>query len=398
MLINFFFFSFLFIFVVNLKTLFFSFPIFYFFAPLGFLLFLKDILITKLVIKKQIIVFFSFLLLAVLANFISYLTNQDGDFLYLRQVYLYILISFFYAYFLIKLFFCMKNHSLDKLILFFLVVVATQLLVSFILFLNSSLFDLFFSFFDTAIGYTGVNTVDDFNEQRMIAIGNPFFGSAIVNCFSLIILAIQFKYTDYKKSYIVLWSIISILGIASARTTIIGVLISFLVILSGYRKSFKYIAGILILALVVFNFLYFTNERVQTIIDFSFSFLFDFRNSQASDSTGELMQMLNVLPNNVKTWLVGDNFFQDGNGYYYKGIDIGYSRIIFANGILGLIVFLLMHFYMFYQVKFDKKNLLNYLYMFMVVIALNFKGVANFASFIMVLFIYTVLYASKKKV
>ena len=111
MLINFFFFSFLFIFVVNLKTLFFSFPIFYFFAPLGFLLFLKDILITKLVIKKQIIVFFSFLLLAVLANFISYLTNQDGDFLYLRQVYLYILISFFYAYFLIKLFFCMKNHS-----------------------------------------------------------------------------------------------------------------------------------------------------------------------------------------------------------------------------------------------------------------------------------------------
>lgn len=398
MLINFVFFFFLFIFVVNLKTLFFSFPIFYFFAPFGFLLFLKDILITKLVIKKPIIVFFSFLLLAALADFISYLINQDGDFFYLRQVYLYILISFFYTYFLIKLFFCMKSYSLDKLILFFLVVVATQLLASFILFLNSSLFDLFFSVFDTAIGYTGANTVDDFNEQRMIAIGNPFFGSAILNCFSLILLAIQFKYTDYKKSYIVLWSIISILGIASARTTIIGVLISFLVLLSGYRKSFKYIAGILILALVAFNFLYFTNERVQTIIDFSFSFLFDFRHSQASDSTSELMQMLNVLPNNLKTWLVGDNFFHDSNGYYYKGIDIGYSRIIFANGILGLIVFLLMHFYMFYQVKFDKKNLLNYLYMFVIVIALNLKGVANFASFIMVLFIYTILYASKRKV
>ena len=123
-----------------------------------------------------------------------------------------------------------------------------------------------------------------------------------------------------------------------------------------------------------------------------------FRHSQASDSTSELMQMLNVLPNNLKTWLVGDNFFQDSNGYYYKGIDIGYSRIIFANGILGLIVFLLMHFYMFYQVKFDKKNLLNYLYMFVIVIALNLKGVANFASFIMVLFIYTILYASKRKV
>lgn len=390
MLIKFCFFVFLFIYVINLKTTFFTFPIFYIFAPIGLLLVLKDFFTSYSVVERKFCVFFGFIFLAIIANALSFLINQSGDLLYYREVFFYSFISFFYAYFLNKIFLKIKDNSLDKLVLYFSAVVAVQLLISFVLFLNKGLFDVFFSFFDSAIGYSGGEAIDKFNEQRIIAIGNPFFGSAIINCFTLIILSIQFKYSNYKKIYMILWCLIVLFGIASARTTILGVLISFLILLKAYKVSFKYLLSIFLVGIIVFNFLYFTNERIQTIIDFSFNFLFDFRNSQASSSTGELIEMFKILPNKTGTWIFGDNLFKADNGYYYKGIDVGYSRIIFANGIIGLFVFLAMQIYMVFNIKFDKENIIDHIFLVSIILILNFKGVANLTSLILVFFIYTV--------
>lgn len=390
MLVNFCFFVFLFIYIINLKTIFFTFPIFYLFAPIGLILFLKDFFASYAVVERSFCIFFAFIFFAIMANILSFLVNQSGDFLYYREIYFYSFISFFYAYFLSKFFLNVKGNNLDKLVLYFSLAVTAQLLISFVLFLNKGLFDIFFSFFDSAIGYSEGGAIDKFNEQRMIAIGNPFFGSAIINCFTLVILSIQFKYSDYKKIYMILWCFIVLLGIASARTTILGALISLLILLKAYKFSLKYLLSIFVAGLIIFNFIYFTNERIQTIIDFSFNFLFDFKNSQASSSTNELMEMLKILPDNIGTWIVGDNFFKTDNGYYYKGIDVGYSRIIFANGVIGLFIFLVMQIYMIFSIKFDKKNIFDYLLLVGVILILNFKGVANFTSIILIFFIYTV--------
>ncbi|QOW44512.1 MULTISPECIES: hypothetical protein [Acinetobacter] len=385
---NFIFFIFLFIFVVNLKTVFFSFPIFYFFAPIGLFLFLKDFYVSKFLLDRKFLTFFFIIFLSLIISAISLLVNQIGDFFYVRQIYLYSIISFFYIFFIIKIFLINQNNDFDKLVLFFITSVATQLFFSFVLFMSPSLFDAFFSIFDTAIGYADSDAVDKFNEQRMIAIGNPFFGSAIINCFTLVLLAVHFKFSKYKKILIVLWVVIAILGIASARTTIFGITLSLIILLKDYKSSYRYLLAVLIILLISLNFAYFTNERIQTIIDFSFSFIFDFKNSQASDSASELVSMWNILPSKVSTWLVGDNFFIDQNGYYYKGIDVGYTRIIFANGMLGLITFLSMQVYLLYNIKF-KRLVLSLIALLLVILFLNFKGLANLTFLILIFFMYS---------
>lgn len=385
---NFIFFIFLFIFVINLKTVFFSFPIFYFFAPIGLFLFLKDFYTSKFFLDKKILTFFSIISLSIIIFFVSFLINQNGDMLFIRQIYLYTIISFFYTFFIIKLFLINKKNDFDKLVLFFITAVFIQLFISFVLFMSSSLFNTFFSIFDTAIGYASADTVDKFNEQRMIAIGNPFFGSAIINCFTLVLLAAHFKFSKYKNKLIILWVFIAILGIAAARTTIFGIALSLIILLKDYKSSYRYLLTVLIALLVFLNFAYFTNERIQTIVDFSFSFVFDFKNSQASDSASELLNMWNILPNKLSTWIVGDNFFMDQNGYYYKGIDVGYTRIIFANGILGLIVFLLMQVYLLYNIRF-KRSILSLSALLVVIIFLNFKGLSNLTPLILIFFMYS---------
>ena len=83
MIVNILFFAFLFIFTINLKTVFFSFPIFYLFAPIGLLLFLKDFYVSNFKIDRKLLVFFTIILLGVIVNLISFLFNQIGDFLYI---------------------------------------------------------------------------------------------------------------------------------------------------------------------------------------------------------------------------------------------------------------------------------------------------------------------------
>lgn len=388
MMFNFIFCLFLFIFVVNLKTVFFSFPIFYFFAPIGLFLFLKDFYVSKFFLDKKFLTFFFIIFLSLIISAVSLLINQSGDFFYIRQIYLYSIISFFYIFFIIKIFLINKDNDFDKLVLLFITSVFTQLFISFVLFMSPSLFDIFFSIFDTAIGYAGSDTVDKFNEQRMIAIGNPFFGSAIINCFTLVLLAVHFKFSKYKKILIILWVFIAILGIASARTTIFGIALSLIILLKDYKFSYRYLLTVLIVLLTSLNFAYFTNERIQTIIDFSFSFIFDFKNSQASESASELLSMWNILPDKVSTWLVGDNFFMDQNGYYYKGIDVGYTRIIFANGMLGLITFLLMQAYLLYNIRFNRL-ILSISSLMVVILFLNFKGLSNLTFLILIFFMHS---------
>lgn len=397
-LINIIVFFLLFIFVLNLRTVFFSFPIFYILAPIGLLFFLKDLYVSNFKLDKRVIKFFSLLILSFLVFSISFMFNQVGDFFYIRQVYVYSLISFFYVYFLIKIFLLDNENSFDKLVLMFVLVVFIQLFVSLILFLNGGLFDVFFSIFDTAIGYTDDDVIEQFNEQRMIAIGNPFFGSAIINCFTLVLLSVQFKYSKYRKISILLWLFISVLGVASARTTIFGVVLSFLILLGGFRVNYKYLLSIFVFLIFAFNFIYFTNERIKTIVDFSFNFIFDFKNSQASDSMNELLAMWSVIPNKLSTWLIGDNYFLDANGHYYQGVDIGYLRIIFSNGILGLFVYILIHMYLLFNVAFKKYMWSGFVYLLMVLIFLNFKGVANLIPLILIFFMYSIFYSKYSRV
>jgi hypothetical protein len=59
--------------------------------------------------------------------------------------------------------------------------------------------------------------------------------------------------------------------------------------------------------------------------------------TESSDAT---MRMF-IIPNNIKTFLIGDGLFYYPNGRYYMYTDVGYSRLFYYYGFVGSILFFL---------------------------------------------------------
>ena len=67
-------------------------------------------------------------------------------------------------------------------------------------------------------------------------------------------------------------------------------------------------------------------------------------------STDQLKEMHKVVPKKVSTWIFGDGYFEHPTnpGSYYMHTDVGYSRLIFYSGLIGLFIYI---FYQFALVK-----------------------------------------------
>ena len=156
--------------------------------------------------------------------------------------------------------------------------------------------------------------------------------------------------------------IITVLGNMIARTTLVGVGIGlgYLILMeirnigmrrydSGYRSSLPAWIISLAMAIPVAVFFYNANEQFHDLVRFGFEGFFSLfeEGHWGTDSTGKLESMI-VWPDNPKTWLIGDGYFEnqrnDANYIgdattrgYYMGTDIGYLRFIFYCGVPGLI-------------------------------------------------------------
>ena len=59
-------------------------------------------------------------------------------------------------------------------------------------------------------------------------------------------------------------------------------------------------------------------------------FLNYFTSGKLSTESTDVMMNMYVFPDNLSTWLIGDGIWTDPRtGFYYKGTDIGYCRMIF---------------------------------------------------------------------
>ena len=74
-------------------------------------------------------------------------------------------------------------------------------------------------------------------------------------------------------------------------------------------------------------------------MEFGFQNFFNYNRTGefTSQSTRNLMNMF-ILPDNMKTWIIGDALF-DVSGGFYMSTDVGYLRFIFYCGILGFMAF-----------------------------------------------------------
>ncbi len=160
--------------------------------------------------------------------------------------------------------------------------------------------------------------------------------------------------------YFLSFLLIVVIGSMIARTTYVGAIMSLLVIVfdrSFWRfevknSSLKFVGLMIfiIVALVIASVsLYNSNPRFYNLFRFAFEGFFNLvETGEWSVASNDVLETMYVWPDNLKTWLIGDGYFNNPNGNinyigdsptggYYMGTDVGYCRFIFYFGIVGLL-------------------------------------------------------------
>ena len=355
---------------------------------LGFVFFVFEV-VKKGLARKYFYYFFLIAISVVLASF-SYIYNVDSDLFYVKENLILSLILFFSAFSIKKIY---KLYDVDfnfKNVVFFAsIALAVQLIFSLCVNFFPSLFNVVIKIVN--IDGLSSDALQDFSEARLVGIGASFFASGIINSFFLILLSYNINFNCERRNYfllLTLYLIISITGILFSRTTIIGILLSSLFFLN-YRNLFK--VSLVLVPSVILLFVYVRGlAESNSQIAFGLDFLFNFEDSQASSSFDGLKEMYEILPDSLKTWILGDAKYKivSDNGEfleYYKNTDVGYFRVIFYNGLIGLLFFLLMTFYLLKKSFYFSRFLIFLL--LICFLSLNLKGVANIYFFCFLFFV-----------
>lgn len=205
--------------------------------------------------------------------------------------------------------------------------------------------------------------------------------------------------------YILAFLIIAVLGCMIARTTTIGIVLS--IILGVYlwmtkkdsdlRNNMRRAGRIFIMILMVLLPIIITLYNLDTVfrenLRFGFEGFFSLAESGEWNvrSNRQLMSMV-MWPDNLKTWLIGDGYFENpqndyyyvGPAYaYYMGTDVGYSRFVFYFGITGLIMFSIL--FVVSAIVCSKRNP-KYTSLFFMIMLVNFIGWIKVSSDIFLVF------------
>lgn len=219
--------------------------------------------------------------------------------------------------------------------------------------------------------------------------------------FAAILVMISFlsiKIAPYKEKnkillcYIISFLCISIIGNMMSRTTTLGIVLSFLYVgyvsrlyLLEFAKSSRKIIGFFAFSLLLL--IPFVVYKYNTDVDFYYKIRFAFEGFFSLAEKGEwdvhsneILKEMYVFPDNLKTWIIGDGYFE--NPYYsepyyvgpnwagyYKATDVGYLRFIYYFGLLGLGLF---SYFMYKVGKTCAQRFPNYNKLFIIILILNF--------------------------
>lgn len=187
--------------------------------------------------------------------------------------------------------------------------------------------------------------------------------------------------------YMVCFIIISVIGNMIGRTTTVGMVLGLLVIISSFfsegasSKYVRIVVGLVAAFSLVAIILYNSDTKWQDNFEFGFEGFFSMVESGKWDvHSNEMLKDGFIYPDNIKTWLIGDGYFEEpinttpyyvGRDYYgyYMGTDSGYSRFLFYFGAIGLLMFAAF----FVNIaSVCSKGLCQYSYMFWLILLLNF--------------------------
>lgn len=208
---------------------------------------------------------------------------------------------------------------------------------------------------------------------RLYGIGAQFDTAGIRFSCALVGIGYLLVHDCVKRSsmmYWLLWIVLVTLGNAVSRTTTVGALVSLVYIL--YYKftidgkitleKIKTVSRWLLMiffCVVAVVWCYSNIPGFKSNLEYGFEGFFKFveTGEWSTASTSKLFERMVIWPDNLKTWIIGDGWFDDplGRGFYMF-TDIGYLRFIFYCGMAGLITFILFFVCCVYQLSRNFKS------------------------------------------
>lgn len=205
-------------------------------------------------------------------------------------------------------------------------------------------------------------------------------------------LSVGFKHIIEPKLqwfYIISFGVIALLGNMIGRTTTVGAAMAILFILfvtiknrsENVRSFWPKLGLMLFISIPIIVYLYNTNLAMHANLRFAFEGFFSmFEKGEWQTASNSILLDMFRFPDNVKTWIIGDGYFdnpKDSDPYFigeitagfYKATDVGYCRFLFYFGILGMLAFA---YFIFYATKLCIRRFPNYKMMFVLILLLNY--------------------------
>ncbi|OKZ44354.1 MAG: hypothetical protein BHV68_02965 [Bacteroidales bacterium 43_8] len=254
--------------------------------------------------------------------------------------------------------------------------------------------------------------IEGANGFRLIGFGSAFFSAGITNSVALILTAVIINFSILTKKqllwYILVYLLIFFIGIMMSRTTLVGFVISLVVfcykskiwelkITSRMRVILKSIIFSCLFVFFVLTTLPSTyTNKLDMIVHFGFEFAYNYFESGKLEtkSSNGLLKMFDKVPDNLKTWLIGDGLYRNPMNpemEYYKNTDVGFLRIIHCVGIIGLLYFILFQGFVVSCVIQNNNKIfcITFVLLYVLFLCLNLKGVTDLFRYLILFFFMT---------
>ncbi|WP_447643067.1 MULTISPECIES: hypothetical protein [Chitinophagaceae] len=267
-------------------------------------------------------------------------------------------------------------------------------------------------FRDYLLGMTkeGLMQLNRKEAGRFMGFGAFFMNLGVANGVGMMLIVLLLKNSDYFKlnkgivvQLILSFILIAVLGNFQARTTLICALISILFFILStlklnvnlLKRGFLRVLGMLLIAVVLMIgiatlFPDFVAEQSGTL-DYGFELINSAQAGKGLHTTSSniLSDMLQIWPATPKTWWIGDGYYLNPlTGGFYMYTDVGYARLIFYFGIVGMIVFYVYELILVYLSFYKSTRLWKaFLFYFIImVLVVNLKSFTEYAHYMAIFF------------
>ena len=245
-------------------------------------------------------------------------------------------------------------------------------------------------------------------ENRMYGIGCALDVAGLK--FSCVLVAISFVVMNglcqpklQTTIYWIAYLVIAVVGNMIGRTTSVGVVVSLIYILVhcifyGYREFLRSRVLPLLLLIVallpLLIYLYNNSPKTREDLRFGFEGFFSLvETGKWETNSNNLLGNMFILPDNPKTWIIGDGYFDnpysdpnfngDNPTEFYKGTDVGYLRFIYYFGVIGLISFVVFFLVAFWECASRHRK---YAILFLMILTINYIVWVKVSSDIFLIF------------